>query len=131
MSSLFNTGFQTLETALAARERLQSTHAANIATADTPNYHADTRTFEDFFQTERSKHMDANMISGQNGDLNEHGLDGWNRTHGGEQQLDGNTVDMQKEMANMAENQLMHELTIRLLKGRLNGLAKAIKEGGR
>jgi len=29
----------------------------------------------------------------------------------------------------MAENQLMHELTLRMIKGELGGLANAIKEG--
>ena len=45
--------------------------------------------------------------------------------------LDGNNVDPQQEMARMAENQLMHELTMRLVKGKINSLANAIKEGGR
>jgi len=29
----------------------------------------------------------------------------------------------------MAENQLMHELTMRMIKGKISGLANAIKEG--
>lgn len=69
------------------------------------------------------------MMPGQSDHMTNHWLDGWNQAHGSVKQLDGNTVDMQKEMANMAENQLMHELTIRLIKGKLSGLSNAIKEG--
>jgi len=131
MSGLFNAGFHTLETALAAREQLQLTHAANIANVDTPNYHADTRTFADFFQMERSREINSGTQS-EPGEPTGHSILG-NRQHmhGGRQQLDGNTVDIQKEMAQMAENQLMHEMTIRLIKGKLSGLANAIKEAGR
>jgi len=131
MSGLFTTGFQSLEAALTARERLQSSHAANIANADTPHYRADTRTFTELFQEERSKQADSAMTANQNSSFTSgdysffHGHD---KAHG-TQRLDGNTVDPQKEMANMAENQLMHELTMRMIKGKLSGLANAIKEG--
>jgi len=131
MSGLFNAGFHTLETALAARERLQLTHAANIANADTPNYHADARTFADFFQMERSRGINSGIRPGPGGPSGSSMPGNRQHTHGGRQQLDGNTVDIQKEMAQMAENQLMHEMTIRLIKGKLSGLANAIKEAGR
>ena len=45
--------------------------------------------------------------------------------------MDGNTVDTQHEMTAMAENQMMHELNMTILRGRLSGLANVIKEGGR
>jgi flagellar basal-body rod protein FlgB len=131
MSGLFTTGFQSLEAALTARERLQSTHAANIANADTPHYRADTRTFTDFFQAERSRQADAAMGTNQNSSFTANAysiLEGHDKAQEG-QRLDGNTVDPQKEMADMAENQLMHELTMRMIKGKLSGLANAIKEG--
>jgi len=43
--------------------------------------------------------------------------------------MDGSNVDIQKEMARMSENQLMHELSMKLIKGKLSGLLNAIKEG--
>lgn len=128
MSGLFNPGFRNLETALVARESLQITHAANIANADTPNYHADRRTFEDVFAAEKARRdssdrrhfsvTDNSILQGSN-------VEPANATP----RLDGNNVDPQKEMARMAENQLMHELTMRLIKGKISGLANAIKEG--
>ncbi len=55
MSGLFSSGFLNLETAMVAREKLQTTHASNIANADTPNYQADTRTFADMFAIEQAR----------------------------------------------------------------------------
>ena len=131
MSGLFTTGFQSLEAALTARERMQSSHAANIANADTPHYHADTRTFEDFLQAEKSKQAQAGMSSPQGSSFtaSDFGSTGSRNESFEGKRLDGNTVDPQKEMVSMAENQLMHELTMRLIKGKLGGLANAIKEG--
>lgn len=125
MSGLFSSGFTNLETALVARERLQTTHASNIANADTPNYKADTRTFADMFAMEQAKRSRADAAYEAGSLMHESKIDSASSSL----RLDGNTVDTQKEMARMAENQLMHELTMRLVKGKINGLANAIKEG--
>ena len=45
--------------------------------------------------------------------------------------MDGNTVNVEKEMATLAENQLMYELNMKMIQGKLGSLATAIKEGGR
>lgn len=129
---LFGTEFHRLETALSAREQLQSIRAANIANADTPNYHADTRTFDDVFHhmiesdkgtmdKTNSRHMD---ISGNEKDMVVFS------TAPISERMDGNTVNIQSEMEKLAENQLMHEYTLRIIEDRLQGLKTAIKKGG-
>jgi flagellar basal-body rod protein FlgB len=128
MSGLFGSGFHNLETALIAREQLQTTHASNIANADTPNYRADRRTFGDLFALEQARRNQpehsqlfesgSSIFQGSRIDSARSSL-----------RLDGNTVDTQREMARMAENQLMHELTMRMIKGKISGLTNAIKEG--
>ena len=128
MSGLFSSGFLNLETAMVAREKLQTTHASNIANADTPNYQADTRTFADMFAIEQARRnqLENGQFSESNSNILQHSrLDSSSYSS----RLDGNTVDTQKEMARMAENQLMHELTMRMIKGKISGLANAIKEG--
>mgnify|MGYP003572244484 CR=1 FL=1 len=128
MSGLFSSGFLKIETAMVAREKLQSTHAANIANADTPNYKADTRTFADMFaveQARRNQHERGLFSESTSTMLQRSRLDSTDSPF----RLDGNTVDTQTEMARMAENQLMHELTMRMMKGKISGLANAIKEG--
>lgn len=128
MSGLFSSGFLKLETAMVAREKLQTTYASNIANADTPNYQADTRTFDEIFAVEQARRnkqerglfseSSSNILQGSRFDSKDSPF-----------RLDGNTVDTQKEMALMAENQLMHELSMRMIKGKISGLANAIKEG--
>ncbi len=118
---MFSMDFRTLEAALAARERLQLTHAANIANVDTPNYHADTRGFDDFLRAE----MRQNDIP-----LQQTGLQP-DRKRAKMRRLDDNSVNLQQEIIRMTENQMMHELTLHLLRGKLSSLARAIKEGSR
>jgi len=134
-ASLFGKGFLKLEAALSARERMQSVFSANIANADTPNYHADQRSFADFLAVSQQNHGHGGMARTQPGHMTINDSPSlqraaFNRSDATER-MDGNSVNMQKEMTGMAENQLMHELTIRLLKGRLEGMKNTIREGGR
>jgi len=48
-----------------------------------------------------------------------------------EQRMDGNTVDVEQQMSTLAENQLMFELNMKILQGRLDGIGNVIKEAGR
>lgn len=131
-SFLFGPGIRRLQAALTAREQLQSIHASNIANAEVPGYKADARSFEDIYRLYSQqatgelarthvKHMDVAAAARPRAETFKH--------DGKAQRLDGNTVDMQREMEAMAENQLMHELTLRLLGKRLAGIKNAIKEG--
>jgi len=133
--SLFGAGFLRLESAMSAREKVQSVYASNIANADTPNYRADTRTFSDFMAEKSTASSGSSMSKTNPAHLQGHKsapLSGsiFNRATVSAR-MDGNTVDTQKEMTSMAENQMMHELNMTVLKGRLSGLANVIKEGGR
>jgi len=131
---MFGKGFQRLESALVAREKVQGIISSNIANADTPNFSANRRSFADFLAdqqlgagvgkaaTTNAMHFSDTGHSGSSTSLS---------TPQPTASMDGNSVDMQKEMARMSENQLMHEMTIRLLKGTLSGLANTIKEGSR
>ncbi|MDX8407071.1 MAG: flagellar basal body rod protein FlgB [Mariprofundaceae bacterium] len=131
---MFGSGFQQLESAMVAREQAQGVNASNIANADTPNYHADTRSFADFLSEQLSKRKSGSAATTHRmhfGNLEPSRMDTRFQQAVKTQRMDGNTVDMQKEMARMSENQLMHELTVKLIKGKLGGLANAIKEGSR
>ncbi|GAV20012.1 flagellar basal-body rod protein FlgB [Mariprofundus micogutta] len=135
MIDIFGSGFQRLESALVAREEAQGVHSSNVANADTPNYRADARTFADFLNERQSGHTAgpvATTHASHFKDSNNGRLANSSLFHSqSSRRMDGNTVDMQKEMARMAENQLMHELSMRLIKGKLSGLTNAIKEGNR
>ncbi|MDX8390333.1 MAG: flagellar basal body rod protein FlgB [Mariprofundaceae bacterium] len=132
--SLFTSRFRSIESAAVAREHMQQGIAANIANGDTPNYIADRRTFEDHLTNVRqpdgngmartnSRHLSASASYST--------MDRPFSKENAVQRMDGNTVDLMKEMAAMSENQMMHELSLKLLKGKLSGLRNTIKEVSR
>ena len=127
-NTLLSAGFLRLESAAIAREKMQTVHAGNIANADTPNYKVDTRTFADFLAAKQSESGLARTNPSHMDMLSSGTLRSSMTTV---QRMDGNSVDLQQEMANLAENQMMHELSLRLLKGRVSGLSNLIKEAGR
>jgi len=135
MAGLFTKPFMNLSAGLAARERAQTVISSNIANADTPNYRADRRSFLDFFEEKTSSALSSPMAHTNSKHFIGKSQPGLSRSvfnHSNEEQrMDGNTVDLQKEMANLAENQLMHELNMKILQGRLSSITNAIKEGGR
>jgi len=131
ITGLFGNKFEYLESALQAREKLQLIHSANIANADTPNYRADTQTFADFMNREAGSthgvplatthpnHITSSRTSGL--------LTNTSEDEALQPGMDGNSVDLQEEMAAMTENQLQHTLLIRLLQGKMHGLSVAIR----
>jgi len=131
MNMLGNT-FPQLESALIAREKVQGVLTSNIANADTPNSHTDKRSFADFLAERQTGHNDVrtthpmHIRETDSSHLSVSILDSSPTAS-----MDGNNVDMQKEMARMSENQLMYEMTMGLLKGKLSGLANTIKEASR
>jgi len=134
MADLFGNKFHTLESTLIAREQLQRSISSNIANADTPNYAADERSFADFLSVQQGRATSEHLAATQPGHFREApggGLGSSLFHQKPNQRMDGNNVDAQQEMARMAENQLMHDLAGAMLKGKLNGLLNAIKEGNR
>jgi len=134
MIDMLGDGFQRLESSLLAREKAQGVTSSNIANADTPNYRSDGRTFADFYAEQRAHSGVGKPAATHAGHISDNSSSRVSSTvfdYTPSRRMDGNTVDVQKEMANRSENQPMHELSMRLVKGRLNGLLNAIKEGNR
>jgi len=130
--NMLGSTFPQLESALIAREKVQGVLSSNIANADTPNFHSDKRTFADFLAERQSGHNEVTTTHPMHiSDTDDAHLSVSILDRSPTASMDGNNVDMQKEMARMSENQLMHEMTMRLLKGKLSGLANTIKEGSR
>jgi len=135
MSGLFSSNFQRLGAAAAAREQYQTVISGNIANADTPHFKADKRSFSDFLQSRLSQIRQETLAVTQSNHIQDKpssslSLSVFNRSED-EQRMDGNTVDVEHEMAMLAENQLMYELNMKVLQGKLGSIANAIKEGGR
>ena len=132
-SFLFDTNFQRLETALMAREKMQTVHAANIANADVPNYKADTRTFQNIFQNLSRQSADEGGLARTNSRHMQGafhstlGMDASSASSDTPERMDGNTVDVQKETEGMAENQMMQEFTLRLMSGEIQDIQGVLK----
>ena len=126
-----NAGFDpiigALNTSLNLRQANQSVISSNIANADTPEYKAKTMDFETALReaigTEGVPKLGgAKLTNPVNPEIYEDpdGVEG----------MDGNTVDRAKEMAKMAENQLLYDASAEMLRRKLGMLKYAITEGG-
>ncbi len=107
--------------ALKLRSQRQELLAANIANADTPNYKA--RDF-DFSRALENAARTGSPIAGRSSPPAQIAVR--ERTDG-KQGLDGNTVDLDTERVQFADNALRYEATLRFINGKLRTLLSAIQ----
>lgn len=137
MSKIFDKTSQALEQSLNFRLQRHNITTANIANAETPDYHAKKIDFEEAL----SRAIDLEgMGSEMSPDKNHIGLGtgsiGRSRVDVYENPdinlaNDKNTVDVEKEMATLAENTILYKAAIELINKKLAQTRYAITEGGR
>jgi flagellar basal-body rod protein FlgB len=123
-----------LNTSLNLRLLNQNVVSANIANADTPGYKAKAVEFESALRDALSvgdtlppQGSDSQHIVHRSTDpVNPEIYDVPNDVVS----LDGNTVNRAEEMAKLAENQLLYDASIEMLRKKLGMLKYAISEGG-
>src|SRR3982751_4698438 len=117
--SLFDKTTDALATSIAMRQIRQSVTQANIANAETPNYHAKKVDFEAALA--QALDMDGNNSLGTS--------DGAHFATGGKPAVtpgiyenpdvevgnDGNTVNLEKEMSALAENTILYKTALQLI----------------
>ncbi len=122
-----------LNTSLNLRQLNQNVISSNVANADTPGYKAQSVDFEQQFRE----------ILGTDGNLAAQATDPRHLSpketdpvrpiisddSNGVESLDGNTVDRSAEMAKMAENQLIYNASVEMLRKKLGMLRYTISEG--
>jgi len=126
------------ETALSLREKRQAVLASNIANADTPNYKARDIDFSANLQeamqraatpqplnTTANKHFPSPP---QDGSTLPDGTPLLYR-HPAQGAVDGNTVDMDVERNNFADNALRYEAGVTFINSQIKGLLAAIQGG--
>ena len=132
MSSLFDKTTDALATSLAMRQIRHNVTSANIANAETPNYHAKKVDFEDAL----ARALD---IDGNNSLSTSHGQ---HFSVGGRPSVepgiyenpevalnnDGNTVDMEKEMSALAENSILYKSALQLINKKMAAMKYVISE---
>ena len=106
------------------------TIAQNIANVDTPNYKARDVNFQQYLTEAKSmsitayrtdkKHYDFSVSAGQSKVFDYSSF---------QYNSNGNGVDMDKEQANLATNQLYYNALIDRMSGKLNTLQNVIKGG--
>lgn len=136
--TLFGPTQMLLSTSMRLRAMRHEILTANIANADTPDYHPRDLKFAGVLQAlARAQGQSSGM---QNGRLLLVTSHPWHLRPGmrdslvteemeGEGKLDQNRVDIDYEMTQVAENALLHEASVTLLSRTLGGLRYAISEG--
>ncbi|TLS36627.1 flagellar basal body rod protein FlgB [Pseudalkalibacillus caeni] len=124
--------FQPLEQAINASSLRQKTITSNIANVDTPNYKAKKVSFQEELENVTNsfksfktnpKHVAFSTESPSTGHLKVE--TNKNTLH----KSNGNNVDMDYEMAELAKNQLWYNALIDRTNGKFNNLKMVLNEG--
>lgn len=122
---LFDTTFRTLDLALGAAGKRQEVLANNLANVNTPGY----KRLDVNFDAELAKALDAKR-SGDDGDA----ISSLRPTVSADAsaisvRADGNSVDVDQEMAFLAENNIRYNALVQLSAKKLEGLKYVIADG--
>jgi flagellar basal-body rod protein FlgB len=126
---------QALTASLKFRQLRQELHASNIANAETPGYKAKKLDFEealaralDVDDQLAMKSSDSRHFDVGGGSFNNLQPEVYEDSNG-IVSPDGNNVDRDQEMAEMAENKIMYDATVQLINKKLGLLKYAIGSG--
>lgn len=128
--SLFGGTIQNLEKGLAYASVKQKAIAQNIANVDTPNYKSKDVSFEQMFSEAKRSPVTAYRTDNKHFDfrMRDYSPGVFSYTNMRYRQ-NGNGVDMDKEQANLATNQIYYNALIDRVSGKLRSLQTVIKGG--
>jgi flagellar basal-body rod protein FlgB len=137
MADLFDKTTRALGATLNLRQTRNNVISANIANAETPNYQAKKMDFEDSL----ARALDIEDLGAPEGTQPEHFSTGPGAISRLKADIyenpdvsvnnDGNTVDVEREMTNLAENSIMYKAAIQLINKKMAALKYAASDGGR
>jgi flagellar basal-body rod protein FlgB len=127
-------GITSLHRALDGLSLRQQTISNNLANADTPGFKAQQVQFEDALQQaiQRGQGGDLPLATTEPGhidDLAEIQDRPRTTTLGGAYRADGNTVDVEREMSDLAETQISYSAATRLMNTKLAFLRSIVSDG--
>ena len=137
MSKLFDKTTDSLGAAINLRLLRQSITSANIANAETPGYKAKKVDFEEAL----ARALDIEGLRKMEGASDDHFIVGPGAISRVKADVydnpdinitnDGNTVDLEREMATLAENSILYKAALQLINKKLAALKYASTEGAR
>ena len=133
---IFSQTVSILEKALDLRSKKHNVIASNIANMDTPDYKAFDLVIEKELQkaTGKGNSISLNKTNKAHMQSQRSKADGVSvqvdDTQGLSLRGDGNTVDIDKQMGNMAENTLMYKAAAQMIQRKFQGL-KSVIQGGK
>lgn len=136
-NGLFSGTISMLEKNLDLRSLRHNLISSNIANKDTPNYKAfdvaveeELKKLDQPQKTVLSKTHSAHITTGE---TDHGGLEATVTLSSNSlgQRADGNTVDIENEMATLAENSLLYETATQIIRKKFQGLKTAIQGGVR
>jgi len=137
MADLFDKPTRALGASVNLRQVRNNIISSNIANAETPGFQAKKVDFEEAL----SRALDMEGMGTPEGASPEHfpvGRGALSRIKADiyenpdvEVSNDGNTVDVEKEMASLAENSIMYKAAIQLINKKMAALKYAVGEGGK
>ncbi|MFC2950115.1 flagellar basal body rod protein FlgB [Virgibacillus sediminis] len=128
---LFGGTIRTLEGSLDYAATKNRTIASNIANADTPNYKAKKTVFSDMLETELAASHGAKRTHPKHFQFSEGEASSY-RVLTDRSTLfnhNGNNVDLDKEMAELAKNQIYYQGLTDRINGKFSSLQKVIRGG--
>lgn len=129
--NLFGNTFNTLERSLNYATTKNNLISENISNKDTPNYKAKEVTFNNLLSNELSKQIEAKRTHadhrpfGNNSDGPFQIKTKNNTTYN----HNGNNVDVDKEMAELAKNQIYYQGLVDRMNGKFNKIQTVIRGG--
>jgi len=132
MAISFSSAFAGHDKFLQFRSDRSAVLANNIANADTPNFKSRDITFDAMLResvrtsmkmrSTSDRHFENTMVSSRESDDLSYRI-------ASQPSLDGNTVDMQREQAEFAQNSLQFDSSFMFLNRKVNSMKKALTGG--
>ncbi|RSD28029.1 flagellar basal body rod protein FlgB [Mesobacillus subterraneus] len=128
---LFSNTVSTLEHALNYSSAKQKVISQNIANVDTPNYKAKDVSFKAVFEQAMGQSFQANRSDARHYDFSSRmgRSSGTITKQNVNYNENGNSVDLDKEMADLAANQIYYNALTERINGKFNSLQSVIRGG--
>jgi flagellar basal-body rod protein FlgB len=123
MDGLFSKTFDLLSNMLDFRAERHKVINSNIANLDTPGYKPSTIDFKENLDEIMNESRSLEMVATHQGHMKPEGNGG-----GFQVSQAGDKVEIDKEMADLAENNIMYNATVEMLARKLRGLNTVLKE---